>query len=163
MFKPSIFKISLGLIIIGTIWIGLTTIESDKISENFTLQIAQTGEYDMYLKGEDVGYYKVTVPNLRDSVFTQILNPQGNIISDKKIETRMTINYFDIKENGIYTLKITNPNERSLEIDLEIGYVNTLELTNPGIILMIGIVLMMFSGYKKLRDYNIAQPEEKIS
>lgn len=163
MFKPSIFKISLGLIIIGTIWIGLITIESDKISENFTLQIAQTGEYDMYLKGEDVGYYIVTVPNLRDSVFTQILNPQGNIISDKKIETRMTINYFDIKENGIYTLKITNPNERSLEIDLEIGYINTLELTNPGIILVIGIVLMMFSGYKKLRDYNIAQPEEKIS
>jgi len=161
MFKPSIFKISLGLIIIGTIWIGLITIESDKISENFTLQTAQTGEYDMYLKGEDVGYYKVTVPNLRDSVFTQILNPQGNIISDKKIETRMTINYFDIKENGIYTLKITNP--RSLEIDLEIGYINTLELTNPGIILIIGIVLMMFSGYKKLKDYNIAQPEEKIS
>ncbi len=162
MFKPSIFKISLGLIIIGTIWIGLTTMESDKISENLTLQIVQTGEYDMYLKG-DVGYYKVTVPNLRDSVFTQILNPQGNIISDKKIETRMTINYFDIKENGIYTLKITNLNERSLEIDLEIAYINTLELTNPGIILVIGIVLMMFSGYKKLKDYNIAQPEEKIS
>ena len=163
MFKPSIFKISLGLIIIGTIWIGFTTIESDKISENFTLQIAQTGEYDMYLKGEDVGYYKVTVSDLTDSLFAQILNPQGNIISDKKIETRMTINYFDIKENGTYTLKITNPNERSLEIDLEIGYINTLELTNPGIILMIGIVLMMFLGYKKLRDYNIAQPEEKIS
>ena len=162
MLKPSIFKISLGLIIIGTIWIGLTTIESDKISENFTLQIAQTGEYDMHLKG-DVGYYKVIVPDLGDSVFTQILNPQGNIISDKKIETKMAINYFDIKENGIYTFKITNPNEHSLEIDLEMGYINTLELTNPGIVLMIGVVLMMFSGYKKLRDYNTAQPEEKIS
>ena len=163
MLKPSIFIISLGLIIIGTIWIGLTTIESDKISENFTLQIAQTGEYDLHLKGEDVGYYKVTVPDLGDSVFTQILNPQGNIISDKKIETKMAINYFDIKENGIYTLKITNPNEHSLEIDLEMGYINTLELTNPGIVLMIGVVLMIFSAYKKLRDYNIAQPEEKIS
>ena len=162
MLKLSIFKISLGLIIIGTIWIGLTTIESDKISENFTLQIAQTGEYDMHLKG-DVGYYKVIVPDLGDSVFTQILNPQGNIISDKKIETKMAINYFDIKENGIYTLKITNPNEHSLEIDLEMGYINTLELTNPGIVLMIGVVLMIFSAYKKLRDYNIAQPEEKIS
>ena len=162
MLKPSIFKISLGLIIIGTIWIGLTTIESDKISENFTLQIAQTGEYNMHLKG-DVGYYKVIVPDLGDSVFTQILNPQGNIISDKKIETKMAINYFDIKENGIYTLKITNPNEHSLEIDLEMGYINTLELTNPGIVLMIGVVLMIFSAYKKLRDYNIAQPEEKIS
>lgn len=163
MFKPSIFKISLGLIIIGIIWIGLITMESDKIFENFTLQIAQTSEHDVYLKGKDVGYYKVTVSDLRDSVFIHIFNPQGKIISDKKIETKMKIDYFDINENGIYTLKITNPNEYSLEIDLEMGYINTLELTNPGIILVIGIVLMMFSGYKKLRDYNIEQPEEKIS
>ena len=41
--KISIFKISLGLIIIGTIWIGVITVQSDKISETFILEIAQTG------------------------------------------------------------------------------------------------------------------------
>jgi len=161
MLSPPIFKISLGLVIIGIIWIGLTTLESDKISENFTLQIAQTGEYDMQVKGADVGYYKITMPNLGDSVFTQVFNPQGKIIFDRKIETKMEINYFDIKENGIYTIKIKNLNEHSLEIDLELGYFNTFELVIPVIILVSGIVLMMFLGYKKLRNYNIVQPEEK--
>ena len=161
MSKLPLFKISLGLIIIGIIWIGLSTLESDKISENFTLQISKTSQYDVTVEGADVGYYKITIPSHGDSIFTQILNPQGNIIFDRKIETKMEINYFDIKENGIYTIKIKNLNEHSLEIELEIGYFNTFELVIPVIILVTGILLMMFIGYKKLRDYNIAQPEEK--
>ena len=96
-----------------------------------------------------------------DSIYTKIHDPQGNVIFDKKIETKMRIDYFKIKENGTYTIEIKNLSEHSLETDLGFGFFNTFELIIPGIILIIGILLMMFLGYKKLRDYNIVQPEEK--
>ena len=142
---------------------GIITVQSDKMSEIFILQTAQTGVYEIYLNGEDVGFYKVSVPKLGESVFAQILNPQGNIISDKKLETKLAINYFDIKESGIYTIKITNLNERPLMLEMEVGQINALELRNPGIIMMIGVMLIALSGYRKLKNYNIAQPDEKIS
>ena len=38
MFRPTIFKISLAFIILGIVWIGYTTIQSEKISENFMIR-----------------------------------------------------------------------------------------------------------------------------
>ena len=161
--KISIFGISLGLIIIGIVWIGIITVQSDKMSEFFNLRATQTEVYEIYLNGEDVGFYKVSVPELGESVFTQILSPQGNIISDKKLDTKLAINYFDIKESGIYKIKITNLNEHPLIVEVEIGQTNISELRNPGIILMLGVALMALIGFKKLKNYSTAQPDEKIS
>ena len=142
---------------------GIIAVQNDKISEIFILKATQTGIYEIYLNGEDIGFYKISVRELGESVFAQILNPQGNIISDKKLETRLAINYFDIKESGTYMIKITNLNKHNLIVEMEMGQINISELRNPGIVLMIGIMLMTLSGYRKLKNYNIAQPEEKIS
>ena len=161
--KASIFRISLGLIIIGIVWIGIITVQNDKISEIFIVRETQTVAYEIYLNGEDVGFYKIAVPELGKSIFAQILNPEGNIISDKKLETKLAVNYFDIKESGIYMIKITNLNKHNLMVEIEMGQINILELRNPGIILMVGVMLMTLSGYRKLKNYNIAQPDEKIS
>lgn len=160
--KLSIFKISLGLMIIGVVWLGFLTSNSHNMTENFTLNIAQTGAVEINLNN-DIGFYKVALPELGNSVFVQILDPNGNIISDKKLETKLAINYFDINQNGIYSLKITNISKNSLPIQIQIGQINTEEYTYPGIILIIGVLSMVISSYIKLKNYKIAQPDENIS
>ena len=72
MFRPSIFKLSLAFIILGIVWISYTTIQSDKISENFILEIDQTEQFSIFLNGNDFGYYKVSLPESEDFVFVEI-------------------------------------------------------------------------------------------
>ena len=141
---------------------GIITINSHNMTENFVLNIAQTGAIDINLKG-NLGFYKVALPELGDSVFVQILDPNENIISDKKLETKLAINYFDINQNGIYTLKITNIADNYLPIQIQIGQINTEELQYPGIVIISGILLLIITGFMKLKNYKIAQPDEKIS
>ena len=135
---------------------------SHNTMEDFVLNVAQTGAIEISLN-DDIGFYKVGLHELGNSAFVQILDPNGNIISDKKLETKLAINYFDITQNGIYTLKITNISDVSLPIEIQIGQINTNEFTYPGIILIVGVLLLMVSSYIKLKNYRIAQPEENIS
>jgi len=93
----------------------------------------------------------------------QILDPNENIITDKKIETKMSVNYFEITENGQYLLKITNISENPIKLEVELGDSNSSKMIYPGVILVAGIMLMIISGYRRLRNYSIAQPDEKIS
>ena len=148
--------------IVSTVWIGFALVNSHGITKDFALNVAQTGSVEINLSGE-LAFYKVSLPELEDTVFVQILDPNGNIISDKKLETKQAINYFDIKQNGLYLLKITNITERSLPIQIQIGQINADEFSYPGIILIIGVLLMVVSGYIKLKNYKIAQPDENIS
>ena len=48
-------------------------------------------------------------------------------------------------------------------IEVEFGNTNVSQIRNPGIVLFLGFVLMVISGYRKLKNYKIAQPDEKIS
>ena len=160
--KPTLFKISIGLMVVGMTWLGFLMMNSHNMTEDFVLNIAQTGAIEISLN-DDIGFYKVGLPELGNSAFVQILDPNGNIISDKKLETKLAINYFDITQNGIYTLKITNISDISLPIEIQIGQIDTNEFRYPGIILIAGVLLMVISSYIKLKNYNIAQPEENIS
>ena len=160
--KVSILKISLILIGVGVSWMAWITIDSYNLSENFALNVAQTGEIEFEVNG-DIGFYKVSLPKLGDTVFVQILDNNGNIISDKKLETKLTINYFDINQNGIYSLKITNISNNLIPIEIQVGQFNTEELTYPGFILISGIVLIILVGFMKMKNYRIAQPDENIS
>lgn len=160
--KVSILKISLILIGVGVSWMAWMTIDSYNLSENFALNVAQTGEIEFEVNG-DIGFYKVSLPELGDTAFVQILDNSGNIISDKKLETKLTINYFDINQNGIYSLKITNISNNLIPIEIQVGQFNTEELTYPGFILISGIVLIILVGFMKMKNYRIAQPDENIS
>ena len=149
--KLSMFKISIALIVIGTIWIGFITVNSHNMTENFTLNVAQTGAVEINLS-EDMGFYKVAIPELGDSVFVQILDPNENIISDKKLETKLAINYFDINQNGIYTLKITNIADNYFPIQIQMGQINTEELQYPGIVVISGILLLIIYSFLVLQN-----------
>lgn len=161
--KLSLFKIGLILTILGVILSAYTFSENHKISQSFSLDTTQTKTLDVDLIGEDIGFYKISLPSLGDSVFVQIQNSKENVITDKKIETKSAVNYFDFKDSDIYTIKVTNLSENSLIVNVEFGQTNVSEMKYSGIVVLVGIILMIFSSYNYLKNHKIAQPEENSS
>ncbi len=161
--KLSLFKIGLILTVLGVILSAYTFSENHKISQSFSLDISQTKSLDVDLIGEDIGFYKISLPSLGDSVFIQIQNSKESVITDKKIETKSAVNYFDFRDSDIYTIKVTNLSENSLIVDVEFGQTNVSEMKYSGIVVLVGIILMIFSSYNYLKNHKIAQPEENIS
>ena len=163
MKRLSLFKVGFILSIIGIIGVGFIFSESEKISQSFRLDSEQVTSFDLKLQNQGIGFYKVSIPDLSNSVFIQVLDSDGNIIADKKIETKMAVNFFDFEYAGIYTIKITNLSDHAISVDVEFGDTNVSQVKNPGIVLFCGIMLMIISSYVKLKNYKIAQPDENIS
>ncbi|KAG2473824.1 MAG: hypothetical protein NPMRTH4_880004 [Nitrosopumilales archaeon] len=163
MKRLSLFKIGFILSVIGVIGVGFNFSESEKISQSFHLDREQVTSFDLKLQNQGIGFYKISIPDLGDAVFIQVLDTEGNILADKKIETKMAVNFYDFESSGVYTIKVTNLSDHTIPIDIEFGDTNVSQIKNPGIILFCGIMLMIISGYIKLKNYKIAQPDENIS
>jgi len=161
--KLSLFKIGLILTVLGVILSAYTFSENHKISQSLTLDTTQTKTLDVDLIGEDIGFYKISLPSLGDSVFIQIQNSKESVITDKKIETKSAVNYFDFRDSDVYTIKVTNLSENSLIVDVEFGQTNVSEMKYSGIVVLLGIILMIFSSYNYLKNHKIAQPEANSS
>ena len=157
------FKIGIGLTILGMVWVSVVFYEGDKTLENFSLKSSDSAEIEMFFEGKDIGYYKIFMPEFAgEGVFVQILDPQNNVISDGKIETKMAVGYFDF-EGGAYVAKITNLSNDQMNLEVEFGDTNGREMIIPGIVLVSGGLILVIALYFKLRDYRIEQPDENIS
>ena len=163
MKKPSLFKIGLILSIIGVVFVGYGFYEGEKISQTFLLDTEQTESLDLRLQDSGIGFYKISVPDLGDSVFIQIVDSQHNVLADKKIETKTAVNYFDFENSNVYTLKVTNLSDHQISVQIEFGDINLSQIRYPGIVFYVGVILLMISGYRRLKNYKIAQPDENIS
>ena len=163
MKRLSLFKIGFILSIIGIIGVGFIFSENEKISQSFHLDNEQIASFNLKLQNQGIGFYKISIPDLGDAVFIQVLDSEGNILADKKIETKMAVNFFDFESSGVYTIKVTNLSDHAISVDVEFGDTSVSQIKNPGIILFCGIMLMIISGYVKLKNYKIAQPDENIS
>ncbi len=160
---PSLFKIGLILSIIGVVLVGYGFYEGEKISQTFLLDTEQTESLDLRLQDSGIGFYKISVPDLGDSVFIQIVDSQHNVLADKKIKTKTAINYFDFETSDVYTIKVTNLSDHQISVQIEFGDTSVSQIRYPGIVLYVGVVLLMISGYRRLKNYKIAQPDENIS
>lgn len=152
------------LAIIGIVAIIIIFDSNQKIISVRTLEREDTYSLNLDLKDSGIGYYRITIPNFDGQmIFVQIEDRVGNVISDKKIQTKMSVNYFNFPSGGKYTLKITNVSEKSVNLQVEFGNTGVSALRIPAGILGIGIVLILFSVYKRLKNYSTAQPDENIS
>jgi hypothetical protein len=143
--RPSLFKIGIGLTILGMVWLSFVFNEGDRISENFSLKSSDSAEIELYFEGEDIGYYKIFMPEFTGKgVFVQILDMNHNVISDGIVETKMAVGYFDFEQEGAYVAKITNLSDDQMNLE-------------------VGGLMIVISLYFKLRDYRIEQPDENIS
>ena len=75
----------------------------------------------------------------------------------------MSVGYFDFKEDGEYTIKITNIAKNSITTEIEFGNTNSKKMYASGIMILVGAITMIAMSYLKIKNYKIEQPEENIS
>ncbi|HWY34442.1 MAG TPA: hypothetical protein VNX68_07330 [Nitrosopumilaceae archaeon] len=164
MRKLTPFRIGLPLIIIGSIWVALAFSTAEKTSQDMNLGTKESASIDLDLKNAGLGFYKITIPNYsKEAILVKVLDPQGNMMDLKRIGTKMSVNYFEFSYTGKYTLEITNLSENPIQIEAEFGNTKSTDFTFPSSIALIGACLIVWSGYKRLRNYSTAHPEENKS
>ena len=161
MRKLTPFRIGLSLMLIGSIWTALSFSTAEKISQDLNLDIKESANLSLSLEGKGLGFYKITIPNYsKETVLVKVLDPQGNVIDLKRIETKMSVNYFEFSYTGKYTLEMTNLSENPIQIKAELGNTKAGDITLPVVMTFIGAFFLVWFGYKRLRNYSTAHPEE---
>ena len=162
--RISPLKAGIVLMIIGIIWISILFVEAEKAQDSILLKQSSFFELKSKFVGTDIGYYKILIPEfVGDKIFVQILDPKNNIIQEEKIQTKMSVGYFDFSKNGMYTIKITNISKNQIDLQIEFGNTNSQEMIPAGILIVIGVVIIIVISYLKIRNYKIEQPDENIS
>jgi len=158
------FKIGLVLVIIGIIGVSLIFNETEKIHDSVLLKNSNSFEIKSEFEGTDIGYYKFYIPEFSgEEIFVQVLDTKSNIIQEQRVQTKMSVGYFDFNENGIHTLKVTNISKNPINLQIEFGNTNSQKMYPTGIMIFAGAVIMMVASYFKIKNYKIEQPEENIS
>ena len=156
--------VGLVLVIIGVIWTSLIFDETEKMHDSILLKKSNSFEVKTEFIGSDIGYYKFYMPGFSgNEIFVQVLDTKNNIIQEQKIQTKMSVGYFDFSENGIHTLKISNVSKDTINLQIEFGNTNSQKMLPSGIMILVGAVLIMITSYFKIKNYKIEQPEANIS
>ena len=159
----SLFKISILLIIIGASGTGIIFSDSDKLYQFMTLKQTESDELSLYFDAEDIGYYKIIIPEFDgQGVFYRIVDENYNSISKGISETKMSIRYFDVKESGIHTIILTSLSQEKMDYEIEIGSTDANKIMIPAGIMFVGGLLLLFTSFMKLKNYRIEQPDENI-
>ena len=152
------------MLIIGMIFLSLIFYDGERIVENFSLKSSDSAEIQIDFEGRDIAYYKIFIPKFSgNSLFVQVMDQNHNIISDGIVATKMSVGYFDFESSGTYVVKITNLSNEQMDLEVEFGDTNGREMVIPGIITLVGGLMIVIALYIKLRDYRIEQPDENIS
>ena len=161
--RLSLFKISILLIIIGASGIGIIFSESDKSYQFMTLKQTESSEISLYFDAEDIGYYKIMIPEFEgQGVFYRIVDEDYDTVSKGISETKMSIRYFDVKESGMYTMILTNISQEKMSYEIEIGSTDASRIMIPAGIMFVGGLLLLFTSFMKLKNYRTEQPDENI-
>jgi len=161
--RLSIFKISILLIAIGASGTGIIFSEAERSLQIMSLKQTESDQISMYFEVDDIGYHRITIPEFQgQGVFFRIVDQNYDTISKGIAETKMSIRYFDVKESGVYTLVLTNLAQEKMNYEVEIGSTNALIISIPAGVMFVGVLLLLFSSYMKLKNYRIAQPDENI-
>ena len=162
--KISLFKLSLILVVGGSIWISLIHSEPEKIQDFLILSQSNSMELKLEMIGNEIGYYKVFMPQFNgNEIFVQVRDNNGNVIQEEKIQTKMSVGYFELNNKGLYSIKATNISKNHVDVQLEFGNTNSQKMIPAGLLLFGGVITMILISYLKLKNYNIAQPDENIS
>ena len=162
--KISLFKIGIILSVIGIIWTTGIFLESNKISEGFTVESQHSHKIQLNFEGNGIGYYKIFMPEfLKYKIFVQVLDDNENIISEKNVETKMSVSYFDFDQSGKYTINVVNTLEHPIDIQIELGNTDMEKMIYSGIMVFAGGIIIVISSFIKLRNYKIEHPDENIT
>ncbi len=86
-----------------------------------------------------------------------------NVIKEQKINTKFLVSYFDFDKDGTYTIKVSNISENQVNVQIEFGDTNSQGMVVPGVMILLGSLLIMLISYLKIKNYKIEQPDENIT
>ena len=164
--KISALKIGILVVVIGMVWVSAILNETEKNHEEIVLKKANSIESKIELAGKNgIGYYKIYMPEFEKekSVFVQILDTNLNVIKEQKVNTKFLVSYFDFNKDGIYTIKVSNISENQVNVQIEFGDTNSQGMVVPGVMILLGSLLIMLISYVKIKNYKIEQPDENIT
>jgi hypothetical protein len=75
----------------------------------------------------------------------------------------MSVSYFDIENNGKYTVNVVNTLEHPIEVQIELGDTKVKEMIYSGIMTFAGGIMIVILSFVKLRNYRIEHPDENIT
>jgi len=162
--KVSLFKLGLGLTIIGIIWISFIFVETEKTYDTILLKQSDSFELNSEFEGVDIGFYRVYMPEFAgEEVFVQILDTKDNVIQEEQVQTKMSVGYFDFNEDGTHTVKVTNISKNQINLQVEFGNTNSQQMIPAGVLILVGAITIIVISYLKIKNYKIEQPDENIS
>ena len=152
--------VSFGIMLFFVGIAGMIFVNTSSYIGNEIVELRDTYTIDEFpiIESQDAGFYKIIINNFNEnSIFVQIFDSKQNIIHDKKIETEMSVNYFDIDSNEKYKIILTNLSEKKTKLVFEYGNLNYSKIILPGFMSLLGLILMIFGIYKKLTNQKVIQ------
>ena len=146
--KISAFKIGLVLVVIGMIWVSVIFNETGKNHDSTLLKESNSIESKLEFSGIGIGYYKIYMPEFNnENVFVQILDKNLNVIQEQKVNTKFSVAYFDFDKDGVYTIKVSNISENTIDLQIEFGDTHSQKMVTPGIMILLGSLIMMLLSF----------------
>ncbi len=161
--RLTLFRIGIGLVVLGSVWIALMFSNADKSFVDSFLGVSESSTTSVKLNGDGIGFYSVSSNSYQNNLVAKVIDSNGNYLDIKKITNKITVNYFRFDHSNEITLEVTNLSQNPVQISTVIGDTKAYENTVPAILLFIGCCVLMVSGYRRLQHYITAQPDENNS
>ena len=161
--RLTLFRIGIALIMLSSVWISFIFSNADKSFGDSLLGTSESSTTPVKLNGNGIGFYSISSNNYQNNLVAKIIDSHGNYLDIKKITNKITVNYFRFDHSNEITLEVTNLSQNPVQISTVVGDTKAYENTVPAILLFIGCCILMLSGYKRLRHYITAQPDENNS
>jgi hypothetical protein len=162
-FRISLFYIGILLIISGSVGAGIILLETNKSVDSFYLNNSDVVTLPMKVVGNGIGFYLISSENYQNNILAKIVDSHGNFLDIRKITNKVTADYFRFQHSDQVTLEITNLSDKPVQLSVTIGNTRVQEIMYPAILIFLGSLILVFSGYKKLHNYITEHPDENNS
>jgi hypothetical protein len=162
-FGISLFYIGILLIITGSIGAAIVLSGTSKNSDSFVLDSSYTKNIPVQVKGNGIGFYIISSDIYQNEILAKVVDVHGNSLDIRKITNKVTVDYFHFEHDEQVTLELTNLSDKPVKVSSIIGDTRVEEITMPASMIFAGALILVFAGYKKLRDYITEQPDENKS
>jgi hypothetical protein len=151
------------LITVGSVGAGIILSEADKNSDKFLLEKSDSGSTSIKVEGDGIGFYLISSESYQNNIIAKVVDSHGNFLDIRKITNKVTVDYFHFEHDDQVTLEVTNLSDKPVQLSATIGDTRVQEITFPAILIFTGAMILIFSGYKKLRNYITEHPDENKS
>ena len=162
-FQISLFYVGILLIITGSIGAGIILSEANKTTTSFSLYSLDVNSVPVKVKGDGIGFYLISSTSYQNNILVKVIDSHGNFLDIRKITNKVTVDYFHFEHDDQVTLELTNLSDKPVKLAVTIGDTRIQEITFPAVLIFAGALILVFSGYRRLKNYITEQPDENKS